>query len=113
MVEITAPAWTDEEVDDIVLGSGAERWDWYVDGIGQVMTGERAGTFLVEFIDGFENDELHSFTRDEFRKTAAAIARGEHGVRRDIVDSIRNDDLGADAVDVVIQLTVLGELRFG
>jgi hypothetical protein len=110
---VTLPNWTDENVDDIVLGSGAECWDWYVDGIGQVVGGERDGTFLVAFTDGFGNIEDYTFTRDDFRATARKVAAGQTGVRRDIVQDIRNDDLGADAVDVIIQLTVLDDLRFG
>jgi hypothetical protein len=116
-VDHVAPTWTDDQVDDIVMGSGAEVWPWYVSGIGQVVHSPGVfGEYVVEL--GLEENDAHPptefrFTRDRFREVAAELAEGKHGTRWDIRDMIRRDDLDADAVDVVIQVIAYGEVIFG
>lgn len=108
------PEWDDEQVDDIVMGSGAEVWPWYLDGIGQVMIAPgKYGDYTVEL--GLDRDEVTvaRFSRDDFRRVAREVAEGKHAVNQRIVDYILNDDLDADAVDVVIQVIALGEVVYG
>lgn len=114
MTAADMPEWTDEQVDDIVMGSGAETWPWYRDGIAQDVLGPgKYGDYTVEL--GIEDDDVTAarFSRDDFRRVAREVAEGKHGVRQDIRDYILRDDLGADAVDVIIQIIVYGKAVYG
>jgi hypothetical protein len=121
IVQHTAPEWTDEQVDAIVMGSGAELWPWYQSGHGigqEVIAPGQYGRFTVDIDDNGEDSLFGDvktvvFTRDDFRRVAAELAEGKHKVRWDIRDLIRKNDLDADAVDVVIQIIAYGEVVFG
>lgn len=110
---VDMPVWTDENVDDIVMGSGAELYPWYQDGIGQQMLGPgRFGDYSVEL--GIEDDDvtLATFSRDDFRRVAQEVVAGAHDIDPEIVKDILMDDLDATAVDAIIQIIVLGEVRW-
>lgn len=63
--------------------------------------------------DPAEGVTVARFSRDDFRRVAREVAERKHGVRRDIVDYILNDDLDADAVDVIIQIIAFGKVVYG
>lgn len=114
-MDVTAgmPVWTDEQVDDNVMGSGAETFPWYQTGIGQqVLAPGKYGDYSVEL--GIEDDDVTAatFSRDDFRRVAQEVAEGKHDIRPDIVRDILLDDLDATAVDAIIQITVLGTVRW-
>jgi hypothetical protein len=117
----TVPQWTDEQVDDIVMGSGAELWPWYANGHGigqEVVAPGQFGRFTVDIDDNGEDSLIGDvktviFTRDRFREVAAELAAGQHEVRWDIRDMIRKNDLDSDAVDVIIQIIAFGEVVYG
>lgn len=109
--------WTDENIDDIVLGSGATSYEWWLDltQIGDVyfLTGENP--------EADEDDDAPvaaSFTRDEFATACRDALDGKWtaymtGTGETAADYIRKDDLDADAVDCIFQMLVYKELVYG
>lgn len=110
-------AWTEENVDDIVLGSGATAYEWWLDltQVGDIyfLTGENP--------EGDEDDDAPvsvSFTRDEFVTACQDCLDGKWiaymtGSGETVADYIRKDDLDADAVDCIFQMLVYKELVYG
>lgn len=103
-------AWTDDEVDQIVTGSGAESYPWYLSDIRPSEVFD--GCYFVTLDDG-DDSVPFTFSRDDFRDVAREVAEGEHGIRGDIRKYIIDDDLDADTVDCIIQILCFGEAIFG
>lgn len=106
-------AWSDEDVDDHVLGSGA------IDGPGGCIRDYKmrdGDTGYLLFMDDPHNEEgmcrWFTLSRDRFREVAREIADGKHEVRDDIREDIRHNDIDASCVTVIIQIAMYGEIMY-
>lgn len=105
--------WTDENIDDMVLGSGAESYEWW-----QMIA--RVGDLFVVTAEDPEEDGtvMVSFTNEEFASACRDAVAGKWtaymtGTGATVADYIRKDDLDADAVDCILQMIVYKELVYG
>lgn len=106
--------WDDEDIDDHVLGSGALSYSWW-GGIEQV--GDSFFLTADPQVDE-DADMTIRFTRQDFADECRKCLSGEWtawqtGTGVTIADTIRKDDLDADAVDCILQMIVFGELVYG
>ncbi len=103
--------WTNEEVDDNVLGSGVTTWPWWhsvdesPDGKGYVA--------VIEDPDNCEDTITFEFSRSAVRTQVTKIMMGQSSANDRIVGYLRDDDPDADAMDCVLQLVVFGEIVYG
>lgn len=109
MSEFTNVAWSDEDVDDHVLGSGAI-------GDGCVRDARADGNGYLLFMDDPQdhdgNCRWYRLTRDDFRRVAGELIDGKHVVNPQIRADITTNEIDADAACVIIQIAVYGEIPY-
>lgn len=114
MSTVTAPTWTDDEIDDHVMGSGVESFPWYAEEIGEEVLGVcHYGDYVTAFGEWGTTPTSVRFSRDKFRRAAQTIVDGKVEIAADIRQSIIDNDLDAGAVDCIIQVATLGEVQYG
>lgn len=99
---------TDEELFDLIFGSGFDQYQWYIDPVFDWGTFE--ASFEVEDPDGGRARSVY-FTPAVTRRAVNEAA--EKGYRALVNVDWSDPDLDADAADVVIQHAVFGELVYG
>jgi hypothetical protein len=105
--------WTDENIDDIVLGSGATAYEWWLD------LEQADGEYIITAEDPEEDGTITvAFTREDFAAACRDAVDGKWtaymtGTGATAADYIRKDDLDADAVDCIFQMIVWKELVYG
>lgn len=120
---VTGPAaWTDQEVEDHISGSGAgdSEWYWQLKRSSYEPSGDPQGSpgrrfrFIVVIDDpsGDNRQVTAVFAEDDFRRVAIEVMEGVHGANEEVRRAIRNDDLDAEAVDCIIQVIALGEISY-
>ena len=104
--------WSDDETDDVALGSGASQYPWWVS---IRIDPNDSSWYRVESINPDYSDSdvsEHYVSRGCFRTIVRDIAFGRHDVGERIVGYIKDDDLDADAVDVVFQIACFGKVIY-
>jgi hypothetical protein len=111
MIEFTVThTMSEEEWCDHVFGSGADQWPWWIS-VGQ----NSAGDVVIYHQDPdsetyYEDEpEIHYTTLQKLADTASEMAPEYPAVNL----AISNDDFDADAMDLVLQMDVFGEIVYG
>jgi hypothetical protein len=101
-------AMTEEAWKDHIFGSGADTWEWWAD-----LYQNPSGDVVIKYFsdpDEYDSDvQIHYTTLTRLADTASKMAQRNDTIRR----SILNDDFDADAMDLVLQTEVFGEIIYG
>jgi hypothetical protein len=106
---------TAEDIIDTLVGAGAETYEWYReldethDGKGQIICTMETGLT--------DANDIHvvtvKFSPSRAKEVVNAIIKEQKAGWRTVQSAVDSDDFDADAVDVVLQHIVLGDLVFG
>lgn len=109
---------TTEDLDDIILGSGALSYPWWLAARG---TAEHDGAWIITSSDPDDRDSAPVtliVTPDMIVKAMRAIIRKDNlvavgvGPRQTIKDQILSEDIDADGADCVLQTAFFGEVIY-
>jgi len=111
-------SYTDEDLDDIIMGSGAETWDWYVSAIELIGEGEDelySVTLWTPESDEGESTKRYEFSRGQARQAMRDLVAGKvEGAHKDnyMVGYIKDDNNDACSVDLIVQACCYGKVIF-
>lgn len=105
--------WSDEDISDHIIGSGALSYSWWLD-VEQVDN----RYYIVVDAEDEVGDAIVRVDAADFADEARKCVAGEWsayqtGTGQTVADVIRKDDLDADAVDTILQMAVFGEIVYG
>lgn len=103
-----------QDVIDTLVGAGAETYEWYrqldVTDDGQIICAMETGAEDANDKPIFASV---TFTTSHAKLVVNAIIRDQRSGWRTVQSAVDSDDFDSDAVDVVLQHIVLGDLVFG
>jgi hypothetical protein len=111
-------SYTAQEVDDIVLGSGADCYDWWRT-FRYALDDEPCDyVFAIDSPDDEDAVETGHVTRGAFLGAMQTVCTGGYDKELDggaagLKHAIAQNDLDADDVDTLLQLIVFGEVVYG
>ena len=103
-----------QDVIDTLVGAGAETYEWYrqldVTDDGQIICAMETGEY--DSVEEMATVTV-TFSPTHAKLVVNAIIRDQRSGWRTVLCAVDADDFDSDAVDVVLQHIVLGDLVFG
>lgn len=105
--------FTDEDIEDRILGAGADSYEWWVE-LGRGKDGGYTAIIMDESEDTEESDHERTFTGADFLDLCRRVLSGELASQfpGQVIRDLANDDLDSDSTDSLLQYLVFGEIVY-